>query len=54
MKWYRRLYWRLIEMAVFKSFVIYKIKHTVSGFSRIRQLNYRLELSNLLVKTTHR
>ena len=50
MKLYRHVCWRLIEMAVFNSFVIYKAQHTVGGSSRIQQLNYRLELSNLLDK----
>ena len=50
MKWYRRVYWRLIEMAIFNSFVVYKANHGINPSTRIRQLNYRLELSNLLVK----
>ena len=48
MKWYRRVYWRLIEISIFNSFVVYKKNH--EDQHRIQQLHNRLELSNLLVK----
>lgn len=48
MKWYRRVQWRLIEMGLFNSFVIYRRNNV--GIKRTRQLHYRLELANVLVK----
>lgn len=47
MKWYRRVIWRLIEMAILNSFVIYRSHQPLD--KRVRQLNFRLDLVDALV-----
>ncbi len=48
MKWYRRVIWRLIDLAVLNAFIIYRERHVKAG--RIRQLGFRLDLSKSLVQ----
>ena len=47
MKWYRRVVWRLIEMTIFNSFVVYR-NHQPPD-ERTRQLKFRIDLANALV-----
>ena len=46
-KWYRRVVWRLLDMANFNSFIIYN--HQWAGEKRVQQIKFWLGLANALI-----
>ena len=47
MKWYKRVVWRLIEMDIFNSFVVYRSHQPPD--ERTRELKFLIDLANALV-----
>ena len=46
-KWYKRIFWRIIEMALINAFVLYNLCHPDAAMS---QKKFRLELADALVE----
>lgn len=46
-KWYKRLFWRVIDISVFNSFILYNLCHRDKPLT---QKQFRLEIANALVQ----
>ena len=49
-KWYRYLFWFLLDISIINSFIVYNAHRTGQRQRRVKQLNFRVNLAKALIR----